>query len=301
MTTLLVILFVVLVAALVVLLAAQPERTRRSMFELKRSGEEAALRRERLLEIVFALARFLTILIVALIAVVAVTAWQGWGVGVTVAVLVIAIPVSRILIISRYANRWYGTFEPKILEFIEKWPAIKWFVLEKHHPIHDQKLESTEHLLHLVETSGHVLSDGQRTIIKNGIDWHKTPVSAVMTKRSEIVSVKHSDVLGPLVLDDLHRSGHSRFPVMKGSLNVIIGTLDITDLLELNAGKSTSTAEKMMSTRVLKIKADETLSIALGMLQKSHQYIAIVIDASDKTVGLVTLQDITKRLVGWRD
>lgn len=298
MTTLLVILYVIVTTTYVLVRAMAPERTHRSMFELRRLGDEATLRRERLLESVVAILRFKVALLAALLGILGVLAWQYWGLAVTLGVLLLAVPLSRVTFINRYAEKSYRSVEPYLLDAVIKYPVINWLLLGKRHDRRDQKLESPEQLLHLIETSGHVLDDDQRTIIRNGIDWHGTLVRSVMTKRSDIVSIKHTELLGPLVLDDLHRTGHNRFPVTKGGLDTIVGTLDITELLEIDSGKSSQTAEKAMSPQALRIEQDAPLPEALALLQKSRQHVLVVIDGGGKTVGLVTLSDITGSLLG---
>jgi putative hemolysin len=119
-----------------------------------------------------------------------------------------------------------------------------------------------------------------------------------MTKRKDIVSVKHTELLGPLVLDDLHRSGYTRFPVMRGTIDTVTGILDISQLLDVTVTKRSETVEKSMTSEVLHVEADEPLPVALDLLQKSHQHMLIVVDSDGKTAGLVTLSDITGSLLG---
>lgn len=298
MTTLLAILFGVLAMAYVFVVALHPMRTTHSIFELKRRGDDATLRRERLFGAIVAL-RVSTLTVLAiLMTATAVAAWQGLGVVFVLGLVLIATPLSRIRLLARYASTVYTALEPKLFTALERWPLISWLTLDTKHQLRDQRLESPEQLLHLVESSGQVLDDAQRMIITNGIHWHTTPVSDVMTPRVAIQSVKLGELLGPLVLDDLHRSGHNRFPVVRKGLDAIVGILDITDLLELSVSKSTPTAEEVMSPQAPRIEADEPLPAALAMLQKSHQHMLIVVDGDSKTVGLVTLADITRSLLG---
>lgn len=298
MTTLLVILYILVAVAYVLVRAVSPERTRHSVFELKRLNAEAILYRERLLETVIAILEFKAILLATILGVMGFAIWQYLGLAITFGVLLLTAASARLKVVHHYAAKLYQKSEPYLLNAITNYPIIKWLFLVRHHDLHDQKLESPEQLLHLIETSGHVLDDDQRTIIRNGVDWHTTHIQSIMTKRASIVGIKHTELLGPLVLDDLHKSGHNRFPVMKGNLDNVIGTLDITELLEVDSGKSTLTAEKAMSPQALRIEQDAPLPEALALLQKSRQHILVVIDDNGKTVGLVTLSDITGSLLG---
>lgn len=298
MTTLLVILFVVLALAYVLVVAIVPERTKHALFELKRLGNEDALRRERLIPSIESLRLLVIAVLTSLMTIAAVAAWQGVGFLVVLVVLLLATVLARTKRIAGYAARLYGRLEPKLLATFERQSLLAWFIAPRYHQLRDNKLESTEQLLHLVETSGHILDDDQRTIIMNGIDWHTTVVADAMTDRTDIRSVKRTEVLGPLVLDDLHRSGHSRFPVIDRTIDSIVGILDITELLEVSTVNTTPTAEKIMSPQALRIEMHATLPDALALLQKSHQHMLIVIDDDGKTAGIVTLSDITGSLLG---
>ena len=59
-------------------------------------------------------------------------------------------------------------------------------------------------------------------------------IDEIMTPRSMIESVPMNELLGPLVLDDLHKKGYSRFPVIDGDIDHVVGVLRIQDLLTID-------------------------------------------------------------------
>lgn len=298
MTTLLLVLWVLLLGLYVLVLAVRPRASKHSWAELGRRGDEQAMRRERLLGDVYALRRLKASLLLVALALLAYELWQWWSLAIMLAVVLLVLPIVRIAIIRRAALRLYNRYELSLLHFVEKVLIIGWFGRYERFSHSDEKLESIGQLQHLIETSGHVLSEDQQRIIRSGLEWHETTVASIMTKRSSIASIKHSELIGPLVLDDLHKTGHNQFPVIKGTLDAVVGTLDITELLEVTATRTSQTAEAAMSPRALRIESDATLPAALAMLQKSHQHMLIVINQDGKTVGLVTLADITGSLLG---
>lgn len=298
MTTLLVILWVVSMAVTVLVAAMRPTRSDRSLFELKRLHDDDTLRKERLAGDADAILRLGTWLGIMSASMLAVAAWGGWGVVAMLTGLLAVSSLTRVRAVRRLAGQGYVAAEPRLLAIIEQYPRLARLVRADTPKRRDPKLESPEHLLHLVESASYVLSDDQRTIITHGLAWHTTTVGDIMTGRKDIASVKHDELLGPLVLDDLHKTGHNRFPVMKGSIDDIIGVLDITESLEVTGGRASRTVEQAMSPRVLRIETDEPLPVALAMLQKSHLHLLIVVDADGKTAGLLTLADITGSLLG---
>lgn len=298
MTMLLVIIWVVIVAKLLFVLGMRPERTHRSWSELVRTHNEPVQRRERLLANIFALRRVIVGLLLIAAALLGLLLWQVWGMVAVVAVWLVGGIVVRNKSVHRFIQVKYTQLEPKLLDFVESVPLLGTLFRAEDWKPRDQKLESPEQLLHLVQSSGHVLSDEQQIIIRRGLDWHTTTVASIMTPREAIVSVKQRELLGPLVLDDLHKSTHNRFPVTSGTIDTIVGVLSISELLEIDGGKTSPTAESAMSTQVLRIESDEPLPAALALLQASHQHMLIVIDPDGKTVGIVTLADVTGSLLG---
>lgn len=299
MTTLLLIIWIVLVIGLIVSLAVRPVRTRSSHFELERLHDTAALRRERLLGGVFALRRVVILLVTVFASVLSVAVFGDTATLAMIIVIILAIPISRIRFVAATVQRYYARYEAQLLAFVEKNIIVGWFMLPGDKSPRDHGPESTELLTHHIMTAP-FLSDDQRTILTRGIDWHQTTIESVMTPRSRIASIRKGELLGPLVLDDLHKTGHSQFPVTKtkGNVDEIVGVLDVTDLLELTASRSSQTVEEVMVPKVLRIEADEALPAALAMLQKSHFHMLIVTNVDGKTVGLVTLADITTSLLG---
>jgi CBS domain containing-hemolysin-like protein len=103
--------------------------------------------------------------------------------------------------------------------------------------------------------------------------------------------------LGPLTLDDLHKTGNSKLPVIASDIDHIVGILHLEGLLALDIKRST-TAEKAMEPKVYYIHKDQTLQHALTEFLSTRHYLLIVIDESRQTVGLITLEDVIEALLG---
>ena len=298
MTTLLLIVGIVILISLLVVLGFRPQRTQRSWSELRRQNAKNILERERMLSDIVALRRVVVGLLLIAGTLVGYSLWQAGGVMIVVIVWLLAGVVVRWKPFNRLAMQLYDSLEPRLLRFLQKTHVAGWLFRAENYSHHEQRLESIEHLRELIEKSGHIMTDAQQTIVSNGLDWPTIPVKSVMVPRSKIVSVKSRDLLGPLVLNDLHTSGHSRFPVARKNIDDIIGVVDIAELLEVDSGKSSQTAERVMSPNVMRIEQDETLPVALDMLQKSHQHLLVVVDVNGKTAGIVTLTNVMGALLG---
>ncbi len=283
---------------MVLLMAIRPERTASSWFQLKKNQDKHSIRREELLDDIRAIIRFYVYLSILLVTATSIVLWQWWGIAFALIAIIFGMLVASQKKLQSGMTRAYSQYESKFLNFVEKYAFVGKLLGSKRRIPKDKQLESTEQLVYMVESASEVLTPQQQTIIKRSITWHNTPVSEIMTSRESIVPIKQGELLGPLVLDDLHRSGFSRFPVIDGNLDTVVGILNTSDLLEIDSGRKSQVVEKIMSPQVLRIKSDDMLPSALKILQKSQLNILIVVDEEGRTMGILTLSDIAGSLLG---
>lgn len=299
------ILLVLFVVALALVAAVKPSRSELGWFELERRAETgdatalAELRRERLIVDVLSLQRLVTSLLLVICVAMAVALF-GWLIGVVVAVVVALeySAVGRLPVIGRFANQLYTQYEPVIMRFVEKFAPVFRFVrisLPEQPPL---QLHSREELTHLISESNGILSSDEKKLITGGLGAQQRTVETVMTPRSVVDSIERKEHLGPLVLDDLHKTGHSRFPVIEGDIDHVVGVLHIRDLLEIDAKRKSTSVEKAMDPRVYYIKYDQTLEHALAAFLKTRHHLFVVINEFRETVGIVTLEDVIEAILG---
>jgi CBS domain containing-hemolysin-like protein len=184
------------------------------------------------------------------------------------------------------------------LNFVEKFAGVIKFLRSAipDVPARD-RLDSREELHYLVQHSGGLITEDEKKLITHGLSFDTRTVSEILTPRSVIDTIDKKELLGPLVLDDLHKTGHSRFPVIDGDTDHIIGILHIHDLLTLDSKRST-TAEKAMEARVFYIREDQTLAHALAAFLRTRHHLFIVVNEFRETVGVLSLEDVMEALLG---
>ncbi|MFY9228140.1 MAG: CBS domain-containing protein [Candidatus Microsaccharimonas sp.] len=306
MFTFLVIVVSLLFVLLVVITSMRPVPDIISRFELDRRASRAnkearsALRRERLLPDVLVLQRIIvSILLVAVVLLSIVT--FGWVIGTIVgfAVALQYAVISRFGPLMKVSHGLYEHLEPSLLRFVEKSSGV--FVFFRGVSGHDtedhHRFDSREELQQLVNNSGDILSSNERSLIVNGLAFSVKEVRSVMTPKSVVSTIKKSEFLGPLVLDELHQLGHSRLPVISNDIDHVVGILHLNDLLSLDIKRSV-TAEKAMDPKVYYIHQDDTLEHALAAFLKTHHHLFIVINDLRETVGILTIEDVLEALIG---
>lgn len=304
MFTFLVIVTMLVFIALLLVSAMKPNHATFSMSELERRARHSVtarveLRREKLLPQIQAVIAIKTALLLVLTVVMLIVSF-GWAIGIISAVVVTVLyaPLARTHQVSNLANSLYQKLEPKLLALVQKFPGIFSFLSDSTMQA-EQRVHSREEFQELIERSAMALTDIERKVIVNTLDFNDKIVSTIMTPKSVIDFINSGEFLGPLVLDELHALGHSRLPVIDGDLDHVVGILYLRDLLSLDVRKS-AIVEKVMDTHVYYVREDQTLEHALAAFLKNRHHMFIVINRQRETVGLLTIEDTIEALLGRR-
>ncbi len=91
-------------------------------------------------------------------------------------------------------------------------------------------------------------------------------------------------------------NGHSRFPVVDGEKDEVIGILLAKDLLRYYAGEEFVVRE-MLRPAVF-IPESKQLNVLLKDFRSNRNHIAIVVDEYGGVAGLVTIEDVLEQIVG---
>ncbi len=291
---------------LVLVAAMRPAHHQLSLFELERrvSGGDKVAKKALIREKALKDIRSLQVIIVSLLlisTVLLVVQAFGWLVGIAVALLISLIysPLAKLKLIRRLADKIYLKIDQKLVLLVRKLPLV--FKIINNVLPSDletiQAINSREELQYLVAQSGSVLSLDEKNLITNSLSFPEKTVESIMIPRSMIDYIRQKEFLGPLTLDDLHKKGHSRLPVIASDIDHIVGILNIKNLLALDIKKST-TAEKAMDKKVYYIRQDHNLQHALTAFLRTKQHLFIVVNQFRETVGLITLEDIIEALLG---
>ena len=156
--------------------------------------------------------------------------------------------------------------------------------------------ESIEQFASQVSSEDNILEEEDREMIHGVVELGETTVKEIMVPRVDVVGVEVNTPLEE-VIDIIRKSGHSRIPLFRNSLDEIEGIIYAKDLLTyaLKGGKIDLTGIARRSYFVPEnIKIDDLLK----QMRKQKMHIAIVVDEYGGTSGLVTMEDIIEEIVG---
>lgn len=290
---------------LVLVTGVRPQRSRLSAYQRERQASAQGgpvvldLRREQLLPDVVSLQRVLSALLLVVVVVLSVHLF-GWLLGCIIAVFV-AIEygaIARLKLFQRQAQKLYEKYEVAILEFVARGDKVFRLIRTTLPDLEvDATVDSRDELEHIISQTRGVLSADEKSLLLHSLQFGAKSVHEIMTPKGMIDSIDKSELLGPLVLDDLHKTGHSRFPVTDGDIDHVVGMLYVQNLLSLDQKKSI-TVESAMEARVFYIHQDQTLQHALAAFLRTHHLLFVVVNDYRETVGLLSLEDTIEALIG---
>jgi len=154
---------------------------------------------------------------------------------------------------------------------------------------------SEEELLDLV--SGHAaLSEEERDIVEEVFNASERQIHEVMVPRTEVDFMDVSLTVGKAIELAVDKA-HSRYPVIRGSSDEVIGFIHVRDLLDTSlATKEAKIIELVRS--IIFLPGTKGILPALSEMRKQGQHVAIVLDEYGGTDGIVTLEDLVECLIG---
>lgn len=131
-----------------------------------------------------------------------------------------------------------------------------------------------------------VLSKKDRARISAVMSFDDRIIADLMIDKSKMVFVNAKDLLGPLMLDKLYKSGFTNFPVVdnKNHVKGIIHT-EALNALEI---KKTDRAEKYMDKTVSYLHVTDSLEHAVTEIERTNSYYFLVLNGNDELAGFFT-------------
>ena len=140
------------------------------------------------------------------------------------------------------------------------------------------------------------IEDEDLSIAKHALSFADKLIRDVMLPRKEMIVLKETDILSPVLLNQLHESPDSAFPVFRSTKDNMVGTLYLRDLVGLSL-KQTK-VEDVMDKDVFYVRGNQKLDHALSAFLRTKHHLFVVIDEKEKTLGVVTIEDIIDEVLG---
>jgi CBS domain containing-hemolysin-like protein len=160
---------------------------------------------------------------------------------------------------------------------------------------------SAELSMMLEESAGEgLIADQEAELMARSLAFVERTASEVMVPRDQIVAVE-ADATVAEIEDVIRRSGRTRLLVAqsasRGGVDAVSGFVHAKDLLRLPP----ELADQPIPFRprlVVAVPPDRTLADLLVLMRSRRVHVAVVADARQRTLGMVTLEDVLESIVG---
>ncbi|MBQ9687093.1 MAG: HlyC/CorC family transporter [Oscillospiraceae bacterium] len=162
-----------------------------------------------------------------------------------------------------------------------------------------EKSVTEEELYDIIEdmTEEGSLDEEQGELISSALQFGDVTVENVLTPRVDLVALdiksSHEEIL-----ERIKSTNHSRLPVYEGSIDNIIGILQIRRTIKAYLRQGQALDIRPLLDEAFFIHQSSKIDELLPVMSRRKQSMAVVTDNYGGTLGIVTVEDILEELVG---
>jgi len=157
--------------------------------------------------------------------------------------------------------------------------------------------EDRDQLVGILRTASerNLLDEEALSMIEGVLEVSELDAGGVMLPRAQIefIDIAHEPAR---IIAQVVVAGHSRFPVIDGDKDEVIGILHAKDLLRFYA-EGEDNLRGMLRPAVFVPEA-KPLNVLLRDFRRSRNHMAVVVDEYGGVAGLVTIEDVIEQIVG---
>lgn len=168
-------------------------------------------------------------------------------------------------------------------------------------PASESDLAHSEEEFRLLLTRSHqhgVLDRDKARMLEHVFDFAERSVRQVMVPS---VEVKYLDTQKSIEenLKMARTESHTRFPLCNGSLDQVLGVVNVKDLFRnTDVLGSPDFSLESVTRQVHFVPENKDIKSLLADFRKTRVHLAVVVDEFGSTVGIVTLEDVLEEIVG---
>ena len=161
---------------------------------------------------------------------------------------------------------------------------------------HSAKEQITGEELRDIVAATEELTAEERALIDDVFDAGDRELREVMLPRTEVAFLDAATLVDDAILE-VSDAPHSRYPVIRGSADDVVGVVHIRDLLTPDVDRSARRVGDLARETAF-FPGTKQVIPALTEMRRLRQHLAIVVDEYGGTAGIVTLEDLVEELVG---
>jgi putative hemolysin len=153
--------------------------------------------------------------------------------------------------------------------------------------------EELRELVDEAEGSG-VIPRAQEELLHNVFDFVDQEAADVMVAAHEVVWLD-ADLTADAALDQIVDRPHGRYPVARGTLDRLVGQVNVHDLIASRRGDGTV---ESLAREAMVVPLTKDVGALLREMRERREQLAVVMDEYGAVAGIVTLEDLLEEIVG---
>ena len=159
-----------------------------------------------------------------------------------------------------------------------------------------QREQMSDEELRALVSGHHALGEEERRIVEGVFEAGDRQIREVMIPRTEVDFLDASTPVFKAARLASERP-HSRYPVIRGSADDIVGFVHVRDLFSPDLSRRAVRVGDL-ARETLQLPWTRPILAALADMRREGKHLAIVADEYGGTAGIVTLEDLVEELVG---
>lgn len=247
--------------------------------------------------------------------------YLGLTAGVSLTLLAVSLPVWLSIIVdsavlyflfSRLPNTKISTSDQLLVRLVN--PSILWLLryldpyikkaykpLSKPYEIKTYEIYDDEDLMNIIKTVSKQKDNrfDPETLLglEKVLTFNRHRIKDVMTPAKRVKTLSETDIIGPILINEIHESGQDYALVKTDPKGSLSGTLALKDLGIRSEGK----VSNFMNSTIYYLNQDSTLNTAVKAFFDTKQTMFVVISDTKKFVGIISIESLIKELTGSLD
>lgn len=241
---------------------------------------------------IYSVVRMTTVVLLILVASMAVHQYGVWGgIALSIVTCLISLYLSQRAYVRRLSSRVYEAYSVKLRHGLAR---QKWLdYMGQRGPVGAHiGLASYDELISTIE-GAQFLGGAERTLLTAVIASFDKRAHEIMKPIDDSVSISSKEFIGPLLLDELHRSKQDIFPVTNPE-GTIIGAVHISSLIDMSS-LSSKIADVAQSS-IVRVGPKQHVRTIIETMFEEHVMLCVVHD--EKDMGIISMADAVHALLG---
>jgi putative hemolysin len=141
-----------------------------------------------------------------------------------------------------------------------------------------------------------VFETSEEDLIHSVFKFTDTVVREVMVPRTDIVAVDMASSLESILVT-MNEKGYSRLPVYAGTIDNVVGIVNLKDILAIHVKDQPFSLEAIIRKPYV-VPPNKNVSVLLKEMRERRIHLALVGDEYGGIDGLVTMEDLIEEIVG---